>query len=83
MPAQVLTDLPAEVAEIKTTIDSAIATIKGIKGAIRDAVAKAMENGATAAELEPLSALVTELDSKDKELAAAIAANTEAEETPS
>jgi len=71
----------ATIAQITTTdnvIDSAVTLVNGIAKLIADAVAAAVANGATAAELQPLSDLVTTLNTKSAALAAAVAANTPA-----
>jgi len=62
--------LRTEVAETRTVIDSAIALITGLKTKLDEAIA--------AGDPAALTALSAELDAKQAELAAAIAANTPA-----
>lgn len=75
MPNPNLDALVAEVTETEGIIDSAIALIGGISQKIQDAVAAAIGNGATEAELAPLAALTADLDAKSKALSDAVAAN--------
>ena len=56
-------------------MESATVLINGIQAKVDAAVAKAIENGATEAELEPLRALSTELGADSDALSAAVAAN--------
>lgn len=79
MPAQVITDLTNEVAQSVSVENSATILINGISTRIKDAVAKAIENGATAEELAPLTDVAKQLDESNKALADAITANTPAE----
>ena len=60
-------------------IQSATVLINGIGARIVAAVAVAMANGATEAELQPLTDLSVELAARSVELADAVAANTPAE----
>ena len=76
MPSQNLTDLIAEVQAAETVEDSATAFIQGVPGLIAAAVAKALANGATEAELAPLAQLTTDLKAKSDALTAALTANT-------
>jgi len=72
-------DFTAEIEEIRNTetvIDSATTFINGTAARIQTAVDKALENGATPAEIQPVVDVIAELNSKSQELAGAIAANT-------
>lgn len=68
----------AEITATETVLDSAVVYIQSVPGLIHDAVAAATANGATAAELAPLTALATELQGKADAVKAAITANTAA-----
>ena len=71
----------ATIAQITTSdnvIDSATQLVSSIATLIANAVAAAIAGGATAADLQPLSDLVTVLNTKSAALAAAVAANTPA-----
>ena len=57
-------------------IQSATILISGIGAKINAAVAAALENGATADELQPITDLSIELAAKSAALADAVAANT-------
>lgn len=75
-------DLSQEIEAITaavTVIDSAIVLVKSIPDLIATAVAAAVENGATAEQLQPLSDLADSLNAKAEALAEAVAANTPAE----
>lgn len=78
MAGQPLTDLIAEVTRAETVEDSAVALVNGIPAMIQTAVDAALLNGATAAELQPLTQLAADLKAKDDALAAAVTANTPA-----
>lgn len=80
MPAQVLADLTREVEEMTTFAESAAALINGFKERTQAAVDKALQNGATAAELAPVTELVKSLDTQGTKLADAVKANTDAED---
>lgn len=76
---QVLNELTREVSENETVIDSAIAFIHGVPGLVAAAVAEA--------DLSPQQALVftdlnNKLDKKEKDLIAALTANTPPVEPP-
>lgn len=73
--AKVIDDLVAAVAAEDTIVDSAIVFINGVPGLIQAAVTQALANGATAAELAPLTAVVTDLQAKSSALQAALTAN--------
>lgn len=66
--------------KIEDVADSATALINGFSERIQKAIDKALENGATEAELQPFIAEKAELDAKSDALAAAVAANTVADE---
>lgn len=75
-------DLSDEIAAIQQAtevIDSAIVLVNSIPTLIETAVAKAVENGATAEQLQPLSDLSEALKAQADTLAAAVVANTPAE----
>jgi hypothetical protein len=73
---QVLTDLQAAVERSTTVTESAVTLIGGIAGRIQAAVDKAIANGATAEQLQPVSAEVDALNAASDALAAAVQANT-------
>lgn len=73
--------LDAAITQIRATEDvlaSVTLFAKSVPGLIDAAVQKALANGATAAELEPLTALSADLKAKTDEAAAAVVANTPA-----
>ncbi len=76
MANPVIQKLIDQVTATKTIIDSAVVLINGIADRITAAVADALANGATEAELAPLNDLVTQLKAEDDALAAAVQANT-------
>lgn len=76
MANPILADLEAEVKATEDVEDSAIALISGIADRITAAVAAAIGNGATEAELAPVRAEVDGLKAKRDALAAAVLANT-------
>ena len=71
VPAEVL----REIAETRGVIQSAVTLINGIAARIQAAVDAAMANGATAAELEPVTTALAELSGDADALAAAVQAN--------
>lgn len=75
MPNPVLDALKAEVSETTGIIASAIVLINGIGARVQAAVDAALANGATEAELAPLTDVVAELNASSEGLAAAVAAN--------
>lgn len=77
MPNKIIGDLTTEVQETKTVMASATKLINGLNDRIKAAVDKALENGASAEELAPLTDLTTELTAEEDALSAAVAANTE------
>ncbi len=70
-----LNELSAQVAATVSAEASAVALIDGFGAKLDAAVAEALANGASAAELTPLTDLSTVLKEKSAELAAAVAAN--------
>lgn len=78
MPNPILAELTAEVSRDVDVKNSAVIALNGVAGRIEAAVAAALENGATAAELEPVTAEVALLRSSSDELAAAVVAHTPA-----
>jgi hypothetical protein len=65
-----------EVTDADTTIDVATAFINGVPKMIQDGIDKALADGATSAQLQPLTDLATNFQAiKAKALADAIAAN--------
>lgn len=69
----VIQQLVDEVAVVKGTSASAVTALNGVAQAISDAVAKALDNGATAEQLAPVTQVVTDLTAVNADLAAAIA----------
>lgn len=76
MANQILADLEAAVNKATTVQASATALIQGIGDRIAAAVAKAVENGATAEELAPVQVEVDALNASADALSAAVEANT-------
>ena len=76
MATHVLADLAVAVTRMTDVAGSAVALINGIAARIQEAVDAAVANGATAAELAPVTAEVALLNAKADDLAAAVAANT-------
>ena len=76
MGAQILADLQAAVDKNTTIVNSAVTLINGIADRIQNAVNAALANGATAAELQPLTDEVKALNDNAEALAAAVQANT-------
>lgn len=72
----VVEDLRVTVTEMTTVAASATALIEGFGAKLEAAIAAALENGATAEQLEPLKALEDALEAESGKLAAAVAANT-------
>jgi hypothetical protein len=75
MPSPVPGQLIAQVEETRGVIASAVSLISGIAARIQAAVEAAIANGATAAELEPVTAEIALLKADSDALAAAVAAN--------
>ena len=78
MANTILADLQAQVAKNTDVENSATVLINGIAGRIQAAVDAALANGATAAELAPVAAEVTALNTASTALAVAVVANTPA-----
>jgi hypothetical protein len=78
MAAQVLTDLAAQVQANVDAESSAVVVINGIAARMQAAVDAALANGATAAELAPVSQEVSNLKASSDALSAAIVAATPA-----
>lgn len=78
MPSPILAQLDTEVTEATTVMASAAILIRGISTRITAAVAAAVANGATEAELAPVAQLVTALDASANDLASAVTENTPA-----
>lgn len=78
MPNPQLDALTTEITNATTVEDSATALINGIAAQIAAAVQAALANGATAAEIQPVADLGTQLQAKSDALQAAITANTPA-----
>jgi hypothetical protein len=76
----IIENLRAEIARNTAVDASAVLLINGIAARVQAAVDKAIANGATAAELAPITAELAALAASNTELAAAVAANTPAEE---
>ena len=75
MANPVIGTLTTEVNETVGVMQSATVLINGFQTRLEAAVAAAIANGATEAELQPLNDLVTSLDTEGNALAAAVAAN--------
>jgi hypothetical protein len=67
--------LTAEVTDTEGILDSATTYINGVAALITAAVTKAIADGATSAQLQPLSDLAASMKTKADATAAAIAAN--------
>ena len=76
MAPQILADLQAQVKAATDAEDSATLLINGIAARIQAAVAAAIANGATAAELAPVQDEVNALKTSSDALSAAVVANT-------
>lgn len=75
MANPILGDLVAAVTRAQGVMDSATALINGFAAKLDAAIAQALANGATEAELLPLQNLDDELHAKSDALAQAVAAN--------
>ena len=75
--------LTTEIVETVGVVQSATVLINGFGAKLDAAVAAAVANGATEAELAPLTDLSAALDSETNALAAAVAANSPAPTPPS
>lgn len=69
---QAIADLQAQTAATATVIDSAVTALTGVHTMIDAAVAKALENGATAEQLAPVTEATAALKAKTQALADAI-----------
>jgi hypothetical protein len=74
-PNPILGELTTEVGEAVGAMQSATVLISGFSAKLQMAIEAALDNGATAAELAPLSDLKSSLDTAGNDLAAAVAAN--------
>jgi len=74
MASPVLDQLTQQVTNTTGVEQSAVVFINGIQAKIDAAVAAALENGATAEQLQPISDLSTAMEAQTDALAAAIAA---------
>lgn len=72
----VIDDLVAAVAAEDTVIDSAVVYIQGVPALIKTAVDAALVGGATAAELAPLTTLISDTTTKAAALTKAMTDNT-------
>lgn len=75
MTNPVIGDLKTNVEKANGAMESATVLINGFQAKLDAAVAAALENGATAEELAPLTDLSSELGTDADALAAAVAAN--------
>lgn len=71
----IIEQLKAQIERTNGVIASATTLIQGIPTLLTDAVNQAMQNGATAAELEPINQLGQQLAANADALAAAVTAN--------
>lgn len=76
MPSPILQQLTDQVTSTTTVDASAITFINGMQALIDAAVAAALENGATAEQLQPVSDLSNAMETQSEALAAAILAHT-------
>ncbi len=76
MPNQAIVDLTDEITEAESVIDGAVIFVNGVPDLIAAAVKAAIANGATAAELAPVTALGVDLKAKAQALKDALVANT-------
>lgn len=81
MANPVLDTLRAQVEATDTVIDSATALINGFSGRLTDAVNAALANGATEAELAPITDEIAAMKTATDALAAAVVAGTPAATT--
>lgn len=73
-----LSDEIAAIEKMNTVAKSATELINGVQARLDAAIAAALEGGATAEQLQPVSDLSAALSATADELAAAVAANTPA-----
>ena len=71
----VIDELKQEVTDTVGAMESAVVFINGESARMDAAVAKALENGATAEQLAPITDEIATMKSERESLAAAIAAN--------
>lgn len=76
MASPVIDQVIQQMTNATTIEDGAIAFINGVPGMIQEAVAKAIENGATAEQLQPVSDIGAQLEAKSNALQEALNANT-------
>jgi hypothetical protein len=76
MANQAIQDLTDEITEAESVIDGAVTFVNGVPALIAAAVQAAIANGATAAELAPVSQLGNDLKTKAAALKDALVANT-------
>jgi hypothetical protein len=69
-------DLIDEITSADTIIDGATVFVNGVPGLINTAVQQALANGATAAQIQPVTDLAALMTTKAAALNAAILANT-------
>lgn len=77
-----LTDEIAKIQEVKDVVESAIVLVRSIPTLIAKAKSDAIENGATAEQLQPLEDLVLALRASADDLANAVVENTPAADDP-
>lgn len=75
---QPITDLTAQVTSTETVIDGATTLINGFQARLDAAIAAALNGGATAEQLAPLTGLSSDLKTHSDALSAAVVANTPA-----
>ena len=76
MASSVPAEAVREITESREVIRGATTLVNSIAERIRQAVEQAVQNGATAEELQPVTDALAALDTDANELAAAVAANT-------
>ncbi len=82
MPSPVVQQVVDQVTATDTVIDSAVTALNGVQALVAAAVQQALANGATAAELQPVTDALATLKSETDNLAQAVAANTPAAPVP-
>lgn len=75
MPSSVPQSVIDQITKTKGVVQSATALISTFKSKLETAVNEALSNGATAAELEPVTTALADFATHSDELAAAVAAN--------
>lgn len=76
MPSVHIENLTADITKATTVVKSATILVNGIQARIDEAVAAAVANGATEAELKPVSDLSDALETEAGSLATAVEAHT-------